>query len=108
MGDGASSPHGSVMSRRPVGYHPAAFAEAEGAARWYRERSPQAEAAFLAELERAVREIASGHKDGHLTFSAVVGSCFIVSPSRWSTDNAAAESRSWRSLTPTGAQVTGA
>jgi len=60
MGDGASSPHGSVMSRRPVGYHPAAFAEAEGAATWYRERSPQAEAAFLAELERAIREIGAG------------------------------------------------
>ncbi|MGH9750648.1 MAG: type II toxin-antitoxin system RelE/ParE family toxin [Candidatus Polarisedimenticolia bacterium] len=48
------------MSRRPVGYHPAAFAEAEGAAIWYRERSPQAEAAFLAELERAIREIGAG------------------------------------------------
>lgn len=48
------------MSHRLVGYHPAAFAEAEGAAAWYRERSPQAEAAFLAELERAIREIAAG------------------------------------------------
>jgi plasmid stabilization system protein ParE len=47
------------MSRRPVGYHPAAFTEAEGAAAWYRERSPQAEGAFLAELERAVHEIAA-------------------------------------------------
>ncbi len=60
MGDGPSSPHGAVMSRRPVGYHPAAFAEAEGAAAWYRERSPQAEAAFLAEIEQAIREIAAG------------------------------------------------
>ena len=60
MGDGPSSPHGAVMSRRRVGYHPAAFAEAQGAATWYRERSPQSEAAFLAEIERAVHEIAAG------------------------------------------------
>ena len=48
------------MPRRSVGYHPAAFAEAQGAAAWYGERSPQAEAAFLAEIERAVKEIAAG------------------------------------------------
>ena len=45
------------MLRRPVQFHPKALAEAEAAKQWYRERSPEAAAAFLVEVNRAVRQI---------------------------------------------------
>ena len=41
-----------------LGFHPEAVAEARGAARWYRERNPDAAEAFLTELERAFFRIA--------------------------------------------------
>jgi len=41
-----------------LGFHPEAVAEALGAARWYRQRNPDAAGAFLAELERALLRIA--------------------------------------------------
>ena len=46
------------MSSRRVGIHPEAIAEAQAASRWYRERSPSAAAAYLAELDLAVAAIA--------------------------------------------------
>ena len=46
------------MPRTPVEFHPAALEEAEAAANWYRERSPEAATAFLAEVRRAVQQIA--------------------------------------------------
>jgi plasmid stabilization system protein ParE len=42
----------------PVGFHPEAIAEAAATVGWYRERSDAAAAAFLAELDRAVENIA--------------------------------------------------
>ena len=41
-----------------LGFHPEAVAEARGAARWYRERNPDAAEAFLTEFDRALRRIA--------------------------------------------------
>ena len=41
-----------------LGFHPEAVAEARGAARWYRERNPDAAEAFLTEFERALLRIA--------------------------------------------------
>lgn len=46
------------MSPRQIVIHPDAVAEARAAAQWYRERSPLAADAFLAELDRAVERIA--------------------------------------------------
>lgn len=46
------------MSLRQIVIHPDAVAEARAAAQWYRERSPLAADAFLAELDRAVERIA--------------------------------------------------
>jgi plasmid stabilization system protein ParE len=46
------------MSPRQIDVHPEAVAEARAAAQWYRERSPLAADAFLAELDRAVERIA--------------------------------------------------
>jgi len=46
------------MSPLQIDIHPEAVAEAQAAARWYRERSAQAADAFLAELDRAVERIA--------------------------------------------------
>jgi len=46
------------MSSRQVDIHPEAIAEAQAATRWYRERSPSAAAAYLAELDSAVAAIA--------------------------------------------------
>jgi len=46
------------MSSRRVDIHPEAIAEAQAANRWYRERSPSAAAAYLAELDLAVAAIA--------------------------------------------------
>lgn len=43
----------------PVEFHPEALSEAEAAADWYRERSPRAADAFLAELDRAIETIAA-------------------------------------------------
>ena len=45
---------GQVMSSGEVDVHPEAVAEARAATQWYRERSPSAADAFLAELDRAV------------------------------------------------------
>jgi len=45
------------MPRLPVEFHPAAAEDAEAAARWYHERSPQAATAYLAEVTRAVRQV---------------------------------------------------
>lgn len=44
------------MPSIPVGFHPEAIGEAAAAVEWYRERSDAAAAAFLAELDRAVKE----------------------------------------------------
>ena len=49
-----------------------------------------------------------GQNDGHLTFSTLAAICCIGSPSRSSTVNGLARSRSSRLLTPTGVQATGA
>ena len=46
------------MFPRQIDVHPEAVAEAQAAARWYRERSALAADAFLAELDRAVERIA--------------------------------------------------
>jgi plasmid stabilization system protein ParE len=46
------------MSPLQIDVHPEAVAEARAAAQWYRERSPLAADAFLAELDRAVQRIA--------------------------------------------------
>ena len=45
------------MAQLPVDIHPEAIAEAQAAYRWYRERNRNAAAAFLAELDRAVKAI---------------------------------------------------
>jgi plasmid stabilization system protein ParE len=45
------------MKSLPVGVHPEAVAEAHAATQWYRERSPSAADAFLAELDRAIEKI---------------------------------------------------
>ena len=42
------------MGRLAVEFHPEAVAEARAAFEWYRDRSPQAAAAFMAELETAI------------------------------------------------------
>ena len=47
------------MRGLPVGFHPAALEESIAAESWYRERSESAGAAFVAELDRAVEQIAS-------------------------------------------------
>ncbi|HXE53440.1 MAG TPA: type II toxin-antitoxin system RelE/ParE family toxin [Tepidisphaeraceae bacterium] len=44
---------------RPIGFHPAALAEAVAAAAWYRERSVKAAAAFEAEIAHAMERIAA-------------------------------------------------
>jgi len=46
------------MSSRQIYVHPQAIAETQAAVQWYRERSPAAADAFLAELDRAVKKIA--------------------------------------------------
>jgi plasmid stabilization system protein ParE len=46
------------MKSLPVDVHPEAVAEAQAATQWYRERSPSAADAFLAELDRAIEKIA--------------------------------------------------
>lgn len=46
------------MPLRYVDIHPEAIAEAQAANRWYRERSPSAAAAYLAEIDLAVAAIA--------------------------------------------------
>ncbi len=46
------------MKSLPVDIHPGAVAEAKAATQWYREQSPLAAQAFLAELDRAVEKIA--------------------------------------------------
>lgn len=46
------------MSPQPIDVHPEAVAEARAAVQWYREKSPSAADAFLAELDRAVERIA--------------------------------------------------
>ena len=45
-----------------LGFHPEAVAEVRGAARWYRERYPDAAKAFLIEFERALLRIAEAPK----------------------------------------------
>ena len=45
------------MSPRQIDVHPEAVAEARAAAQWYRERSALAADAFLAELDRASKEL---------------------------------------------------
>ncbi len=45
------------MKFLPVNAHPEAVAETRAAAEWYRERSPSAANAFLAELDRAIEKI---------------------------------------------------
>jgi toxin ParE1/3/4 len=46
------------MKSLPVDVHPEAVAEARAATQWYRERSPSAANAFLAEMDRAIEKIA--------------------------------------------------
>lgn len=46
------------MTHTELGFHPAVVDETAAAAAWYRERSPLAEEAFLAEIDRAVELIA--------------------------------------------------
>jgi toxin ParE1/3/4 len=46
------------MSPQPIDVHPEAVAEAQAAVQWYREKSPSAADAFLAELDRAAERIA--------------------------------------------------
>ena len=46
------------MSPRQIDVHPEAVAEAQAAAKWYRQRSVLAAGAFLAELDLAVERIA--------------------------------------------------
>jgi plasmid stabilization system protein ParE len=46
------------MPSLSVDIHPEAIAEAQAATQWYRERSPSAAAAYLAELDLAVAAIA--------------------------------------------------
>jgi plasmid stabilization system protein ParE len=50
------------VTRKPVVLHPAALAEAEAAAEWYRRRSERAAAGFLDELDRAIEQISSSPK----------------------------------------------
>jgi plasmid stabilization system protein ParE len=45
------------MTSRLVQLHPDALSETEAAIRWYRQRSPRAAEAFLAEIERALDAI---------------------------------------------------
>jgi plasmid stabilization system protein ParE len=45
------------MTLRQVVFHPEAIAEAETAARWYRERSPQAAARFVEEVNLVIERI---------------------------------------------------
>jgi len=45
------------MAQATVELHPEAIAEAHAAATWYRDRSELAEAAFLSELDHAIRRI---------------------------------------------------
>jgi len=45
--------------RKPVVFDSAAFAEAEAAFEWYRQRSERAAARFLDELDRAIEQISS-------------------------------------------------
>lgn len=47
-----------MIPRMAVGFHPQAVAEAAAAAEWYRQRNDIAGAAFLAEPDRAVENIA--------------------------------------------------
>ena len=46
------------MPPRHVDFHPEAVAEAQAANRWYREKSPSAAHAYVAELDLAVAPIA--------------------------------------------------
>jgi len=45
------------MSGKPVEFHPEAFAEAEAAVAWYRERSLRVAERFVRDLERAIAAI---------------------------------------------------
>ena len=45
------------MIRRELRFHPEAADDAESAHRWYRDRSPSASIAFLAELDRVLARI---------------------------------------------------
>jgi toxin ParE1/3/4 len=45
------------MTTRQVEIHPEALAEAEAAITWYGERSSRAPAAFMEEIEKAIRSI---------------------------------------------------
>jgi plasmid stabilization system protein ParE len=46
------------VSSGPLRIHPAALEEAEGAPDWYSQRSKRAAEMFLAELDRAIEQIA--------------------------------------------------
>jgi hypothetical protein len=96
------------MPRSSVGYHPAAFGEAQGAAAWYRERSPQAEAAFLAEIERAVKAISAGPERWPPYLQGSRRYLLHRFPFSVVYSNGVAGSRSSPSLMLTGAQPTGA
>jgi plasmid stabilization system protein ParE len=45
------------MTAGPVFFHPEAIEDAEGAARWYHERSPRAAARFVEEVNQVVEKI---------------------------------------------------
>jgi plasmid stabilization system protein ParE len=47
------------MAHRKIEFHPAALAEAEAARYWYAERSPSVARAFIAELAKAVDQVAA-------------------------------------------------
>jgi plasmid stabilization system protein ParE len=48
------------MTAKQVVFHPEAIEEAEAAARWYRERSPQAAARFVEEIHLVIDRILAG------------------------------------------------
>jgi hypothetical protein len=45
------------VANRPVRLHPLAAGEIEAARRWYSERNPEASAAFLADIDAAMRAV---------------------------------------------------
>ncbi len=48
-----------LMTPVPLEFHPRAIEEARAARRWYARRSPAAAGRFLAELDRAMEQIAT-------------------------------------------------
>jgi len=45
------------MTSRQIDVHPEAIAEARAAVKWYRQRSPSAANAFLAEIDHAIERV---------------------------------------------------